>query len=189
MKITPSCQHIKVHQMVCSAPTSGQNKCLLFLFSLSPFFFLFIFFFLREFVVNVTQAFAFSISPNPQLPSLAPHNPLPSHPACRQPRLLRVLVVVMGLANFAHLPLLLVHLLPHNRQLLHATLHGLPTAASTQDPCGAIHVVLRQDAFRPVISIICRRQGRQRKGQAQPGALSRVHPILEHFQEWLITKP
>lgn len=98
-------------------------------------------------------------------------------------------MVVMGLADFAHLPLLLVHLLPHNRQLLHACLHGLPPTGSTQDPCSAIHMVLGKDALGPVITVICRRQGRQGKGQAQPGALSHVHPILDRFQAWPVTKP
>lgn len=98
-------------------------------------------------------------------------------------------MVVMGLADFAHLPLLLVHLLPHHCQLLHARLHGLPPCSSTEDPHGAVHVVLGENALRAVIAIICRRRGRQGKRPAQSGAASRVHPALDPFQTWLVTKP
>lgn len=43
MKITPPRQHIKVHQMACSTPASGQNKRLLFfLFFFPPSFSLFL---------------------------------------------------------------------------------------------------------------------------------------------------
>lgn len=98
-------------------------------------------------------------------------------------------MVVMGLAHFAHLPLLLIHLLPHNRQLLHARFHGFPAPSSAQDPWGAIHVILGKDALGPVIAIVCRREGREGKGQAQPGTLSHVHPILDRFQAWTVTKP
>lgn len=95
----------------------------------------------------------------------------------------------MGLADFAHLALLLVHLLPHHCQLLHACLDGLPPSSSTQDPHGAIHVVLSENALRAVITIICRRRGRQGKCPAQSGAASHVHPALDHFQTWPVTKP
>lgn len=89
MKITPPRQHIKVHQMVCSAPASGQSKHLLFLFFLLPpfsFSFFFFFFSLRQFVADVTKAFCVQcFLASPQLPPSAPHAPLPSHPARRQP--------------------------------------------------------------------------------------------------------
>lgn len=75
-------------------------------------------------------------------------------------------MVVVGFADFAHLPLLLVHLLPHNRQLLHACLHGLPAAGSAQHPRAAIHVVLGQDALGPLVAMIWRGQGGPGGGQA-----------------------
>lgn len=71
MKITPPRQHIKVHQMACSTPASGQNKRLLFfLFFFPP---LFLSFFKRQLQMSLLRS---ASPPESLLGPCAPTSPL-----------------------------------------------------------------------------------------------------------------